>query len=185
MKKILTIIVGLNLWSSALAQNNPVTGGECVIIFNDNSYHDLDLHFTLFTTNPTTCTPNYQALGPSLPLPPGVTAVYKTYMISTTASGHPYPIDSWWNNSTVTLPSQIPQNIANDQRWSYMKFELRDPNNPGLMNPTLGGSVGFYQNCTGSGIPDYISGTSTLNGINYAFKAKAFTFGEQLWINVW
>lgn len=182
MKKILFIIMGLSLGSSALAQNNPA-GGENIIIFNDNSYHDLDLRFTLFTTNPNTCTPNYQALGPNIPLPPGVTTAYKTYTSSDTASGHPYPIDTWWNNSTVLLPSQIPTNIANDQRWSYMKFELKDPNNPGLMNPTLGGSVGFTPNCTG--IPDYISGTSTLNGVNYAFKAQAFTFGGELWINVW
>ncbi|SFN02181.1 hypothetical protein SAMN05421594_0421 [Chryseobacterium oleae] len=181
MKKIFTILLGLSIGSAAFAQN----GSGTLHVFNDDSYHSLNLHYTLFTVNLSQCGDGYQALGPSIPLPPGVITDYTTFLKSSSfaSSPHPYPIDSYWHNSTVVPATSISPAVADAQRWSYMKFELRDPNNPGLMNPTLGGSVGFYPTCTG--IPNYISGTSTLNGINYAFKAEAVTFGGDLWINVW
>lgn len=182
MKKIFTLLLGLSIGSAAFAQD----GSGSLHVFNDDSYHSLNLHYTLFTINPTICGDGYQALGPSIPLPPGVKTTYVTFLKSSSfaSSPHPYPIDSYWYNNTVVPATSISDAVASKQRWAYMKFELKDPNNPGMMSPTLGGSVGFYQNCS-SGIPNFISGTSTLNGVNYAFKAEAVTFGGDLWINVW
>jgi hypothetical protein len=183
MKKILTIIFGLSLGASTFAQINPTTGEGIIHIWNHNDYHDLNLHFTLFTLNPTTCSPDFQALGPSIPLPPGVLTKYAKYTDSDTSSGHPFPIDAWYNGSYL-LPNQIPQSIADDQRWTYMKFELREPSNPGQFIPGMGGSIGFYQTCTG--IPDYLAGNgTTFGGTPYDFTAKAYIIGGDLWIDVY
>lgn len=181
MKKIFTIILGLSIGSSAFAQNNPTTGLENLHIFNDNTNHSLELSYTLFTIVPTTCSADMQGLGPNKPLPPGDLADYTTFMASTTAASHPYPIDNWFNGSYFP-PSSIPVPVAKASRWSYMKFLLKDSNNPGNI-PLLGGSVGFYQNCTS--IPATISNSGTLNGINYSFTADAFIFGGDKWINVY
>jgi hypothetical protein len=182
MKKILTIILGLSLGSAAFAQIDPATGEGVIHIINHDTNHSLNLNFTLFTTNPNTCNPNYQALGPVIPLGPGEIAKYAKYTDSDTASGHPYPIDEWYDGNYLT-PYQIPQNIADDQRWTYMKFQLKEPANPTQSIPGMGGSVGFYQPC--SGIPDIATGNgTTVGGTNYSFVAKAYTMGGNLWIEV-
>lgn len=172
MKKILTLITGLAMGSAAFAQN----GSGNLHIYNDIMNHNLDLYFTIFTIVPTSCSASVQALD-LVYLPPGELATYTTFAASTSAAGHPYPIDTWSPNVLAYPPI-----IANAQRWNYIKFSLSDPTNPGQITPTLGGSVGFYQSCTG--IPDSIGGTGSLNGINYNFHADAFTFGGDLWINV-
>lgn len=172
MKKIFTIILGLALGSSAFAQN----GSGNFHIYNDVINHKLDLYYTIFTLVPSTCSADVQALD-LVHLPPDGLANYTTYANSTSAAGHPYPIDHW---SPDVL--SYPPIIANAQRWSYIKFFLSDPLNPGQITPTLGGSVGFYNSCTG--VPASISGTGSLNGVNYSFNADAFTFGGDLWINV-
>ena len=183
MKKIFAIILGLSLGSSAFAQIDPVTGSGVIHIVNHDDYHSLDLNFTLFTMDPNTCTPSFQALGPSAPLAPGQITKYATYTTSDTASGHPFPIDGWYNGSYL-LPNQIPQNIADNQRWTYMKFQLREPGNPGQSIPGMSGSVGFYQSCTG--IPDVLFGNgTTAGGTSYDFVAKAYTMGGDLWIDVY
>ncbi|MCS3869032.1 hypothetical protein J3D55_001948 [Chryseobacterium ginsenosidimutans] len=182
MKKILTIIIGLSLGTFSFAQNNPVTGEENVHIINFDYNHSLDLHYTLFTMDPNTCYPDFQALGPSIPLPPGGETKYATYTSSDTSSGHPYPIDSWYNGSYL-LPNQIPQSIADNQRWTYMKFQLREPNNPSQSIPGMGGSIGIHQPCTG--IPDVLTGSgTTAGGTPYDFAAKAYMIGGDLWIFV-
>lgn len=184
MKKIFTLLFGLALGASAFAQIDPTTGQGVVHIWNHNDYHDLDLKFTLFTVNPTTCSPSFQALGPTIPLPPGELTKYAKYTSSDTASGHPYPIDGWYNGSYL-LPNQIPAGIAYDQRWGYMKFQLQEPGSTGLINPTLGGSVGFYQSCTNVPASLSGSGTSQVTAITYNFVAKAVIIGGDLWIDVY
>jgi len=184
MKKIFTFIIVLSLGTSVLAQNNPITGEENIHIINYDFNHHLDLYFTLFTMQPNNCSPGFQSLGPTIPLPPAQEAKYSTYIDSDTASGNPYPIDSWYNGNYL-LPNQIPQNIADDQRWTYMKFELKEIGSvPGQFIPGMSGSIGFNQACTG--IPDVLtgSGTSNTTGISYNFVAKAYTFGGDLWIIV-
>lgn len=184
MKKIVTIILGLSLSSSTFAQINPITGDGIVHIINHDDYHSLDLYFTLFTLDVNNCQ-GYQAMGPQKPLGPGVITKYGKYTDSDTASGHPYPIDGWYNGSYL-LPNQIPQNIAENQRWNYMKFELRELNNPGQFIPGMGGSVGIYHPCTASGIPDGLIGNGTTSsGTPYNFTAKAYTMGGNLWIDVY
>jgi hypothetical protein len=65
-----------------------------------------------------------------------------------------------------------------------MKFQLKEPANPGQSIPGLGGSVGFYQSCTG--IPDLLTGSgTTTGGTTYNFVAKAYTMGGDLWIDVY
>lgn len=183
MKKILTLIFGLSLGAATFAQIDPITGEGIIHIVNHDSNHHLNLHFTLFTMNPNTCSPSFQALGPSIPLGPGEMTKYAKYTDSDTASGHPYPIDGWYNGSYLS-PYQIPQSIADDQRWTYMKFELRELSNPGQFIPGMGGSVGFYQPCTG--IPDVLFGNgTTFGGTPYDFVAKAYTMGGNLWIDVY
>lgn len=181
MKKIFTLILGLGIGSIGFAQNNPSTGLENLHIFNDNTNHSLELYYTLFTIVPTTCSTDMQGLGTDKPLFPGDLVSYKTFMSSTTAAGHPRPIDNWYNGSYFPA-SSIPTPVAIASRWSYMKFQLKDPNNPGNI-PMLSGSVGFYQNCTG--IPSTISDSGTLNGQSYTFTADAFIFGGDKWINVY
>ncbi|WP_155845834.1 hypothetical protein [Chryseobacterium gregarium] len=172
MKKILTIILGLSLGTSVFAQN----GSGNLHIYNDITNHKLDLYFTIFTIVPSTCSGGAQALD-LVYLPPNELASYSTFNNSTSAAGHPYPIDTWSPNMIG-----LPPIVSNAQRWTYIKFELEDPTNPGQIVPTLGGSVGFYQSC--SGIPANIGGSGSLNGINYNFHADAFTLGGDLWINV-
>lgn len=184
MKKILTIIFGLSLGVSTFAQIDPTTGEGVVHVWNRNDYHDLDLYFTLFTMNPTTCLPSYQAMGPDHPLLPGQIIKYAKYTDSDTASGHPLPIDGWYSNGSYFLPSQIPQNIADGQRWTYMKFELREPSNPGQFIPGMGGSVSINQICTN--IPESLVGSGTTSGgTNYDFVAKAYIIGGDLWFDVY
>lgn len=183
MKKIVTLILGLSLFSSAFGQIDPITGEGIIHIINHDSNHHLNLNFTLFTMNPNTCSPSYQALGPVIPLGPGEMAKYAKYTDSDTPSGHPYPIDEWYDGNYLT-PYQILQNIADDQRWTYMKFQLKELGNPGQSIPGMGGSVGFYQSCTG--IPDVLIGNGTSSGgVSYNFVAKAYTMGGNLWIEVY
>lgn len=182
MKKILTALLSLTLGTIAFAQNNPATGAENIHIVNSNTYHSLNLQYTLFTMDPNNCTPTLQSSGPLISLPPGVETKYSTYTTSDTASGHPFPIDYWLYNGTPTLPKQIPLNIANKQRWTYMKFELRDPSNPGQFIPGMAGSIGIYPSCTG--IPDILTGSGTIGGTTYTFAAKAYIIGGDLWIFV-
>ncbi|MBT2622374.1 hypothetical protein [Chryseobacterium sp. ISL-6] len=179
MKKI-SIILGLSSGLAIFAQNNPIDGTENIHIFNDKANHTLELHYTLFTVNPTTCGGGFQAQGPSIILPPGGLTDYKTFESSTTAAAHPYPIDNWFNGNIIPAASITPA-MAYNERWAYMKFQLRDPQNPGNI-PLLSGSVGYYQNCTGA--QPHISDSGTLNGVTYSFFAEAFTVGTDLWINV-
>ncbi|WP_066441446.1 hypothetical protein [Chryseobacterium sp. CCH4-E10] len=180
MKKIITLLFGLTLGASTFAQIDPATGQGTIHIWNTDDYHSLNLNFTLFTLNPTTCSPDFQSLGPSIPLPPGELTKYSKYTDSDTAAGHPYPIDSWYDGS-IYAPSAIPPGIVYDQRWAYVKFELREPSNPGQYIPGMSGSVGFYQSCTG--IPDYLAGSGTSSGgTNYNFEVKAYVIGGDLWV---
>ncbi|KQT33840.1 hypothetical protein ASG22_17215 [Chryseobacterium sp. Leaf405] len=169
MKKIFTLILGLGLSSAAFAQTARIH------IFNDIVNHKLDLHFTMFTIAPSTCSAGAQAMD-LVYLPPNEWAHYSTFATSTSAAGHPYPIDHWSPDLLSAPPF-----ITNAQRWDYIKFSLSDPLNPGQIVPTLGGSVGDAS-CTG--IPSNIGGTGSLNGVNYNFHADAYSFGGDSWINV-
>jgi hypothetical protein len=167
MKKIFTLMLALGLGSVAFSQN--------MHIYNDGSNHNLDLNFTMFTIVPSTCSSGAQAMD-VVHLPPNQWAHYSTFVSSTTAAGHPYPIDHW---SPDIL--SYPPFVLNAIKWDYIKFSMSDPLNPGQIVPTLGGSVG-YMNC--SGIPATISGTGSLNSVNYAFSASANSFGGDIWIIV-
>lgn len=177
MKKIFTAIFGLCIAATSFAQNNYGN----LHIFNDNTYHKLDLNYTIFTENPSTCNYGMQAMD-LVSLPPGVITTYTTFAASTSTANppHPYPIDMWSGGPG----NQIPPAISNTHGWGYIKFQLKEaPNVPGTMIPTLGGSVGFYPGC--GGVPTSLSGTSTQNGIGYAFGAEAFTLAGDLWVHVW
>lgn len=173
MKKIFTIILALSIGPVALAQN----GGGNLHIFNNNT-QNLNLIYTIFTTT-LNCSSSMQSDDASTILPPGTIATYTTFAASTSTSTppHPYPIDFW----SGTPSAMIPPFIASASRYHYLKFQLRDPNNPAPMVPTLGGSVGYMQNCN-SVIPSTLDVTSTANGINYTLNAQATTFGGDLWI---
>lgn len=173
MKKIYTIILALGIGSAAFAQN----GGGNLHIFNNNT-QNLNLNYTIFTTT-LNCGSGMQGDHASTILPPGTIATYTTFAASTSTSTppHPYPINSW----SGTPAAMIPPFIASASRYHYLKFQLTDPGNPAPMIPTLGGSVGFMQNCN-SAIPAVLDVASTANGINYTLHAEATTFGGDLWI---
>ncbi|UEQ77938.1 hypothetical protein [Chryseobacterium arthrosphaerae] len=177
MKKIFTAIFGVCIATVSFAQNNYGN----MHIFNDETYRKLYMEFTAFTENPSSCSNGMQAMD-VVKLPPGAKTMYTTFAasMSTANPPHPYPIDMWSGGPG----DQIPPAISNTHGWGYIKFQLKEaPNVPGTMTPTLGGSVGFYPGC--SGVPASISGTATQNGINYSFKAEAFTAGGDLWVHVW
>lgn len=174
MKKIFTLILGLSTGASAFAQN----GSGNLHIFNDNTNHSLNLSYTIFTTT-VNCASGMQALSPSTVLPPGGFTTYTTFAASTSTSNppHPYPIDLWSGGAA----NQIPPVVATVSRWHYIKFSLSDPNNPSPMIPTLGGSIGFFQNCNPS-MPTILDVNSSANGVNYTLHAEAVTFGGDMWI---
>ena len=183
MKKILTLILGLSIGSSFFAQN----GDGNLHVFNDNTFHQMDLYYTVFTIIPTTCSGGLQSAGPSVLLPTGTLASYATFKESTSNppapyTPHPYPLDNWSGAGALLNGNTISTIMATAQKWSYIKFQLRDPNNPGNI-PLMSGSVGFYQNCTGT--PSNMSDSGTLNGINYSFTAEAFMLAGDKWINIY
>jgi hypothetical protein len=153
-------------------------------VFNDNTNHSLDLNFTLFTIVPSTCSTGIQGIPSGMPLTAGGVADYTTFAAaaSTATSLNPYPFNTWYTGGSYVPASGIPPFVQAQSRWHYMKFELKDPTNPGTITPTLGGSVGFYPAC--GGIPATIAGSGTLGASTYNFSANAFTFGRDLWITV-
>lgn len=175
MKKNFTFLAAIGSMYS-FAQN----GGGNLHVFNDNTNHSLDLYFTLFTIVPSTCSTSIQGISSGLPLATGGVADYSTY--ASAASPNIYPFDTWYTGTSYIPASAIPPFVQSQSRWHYMKFQLKDPANPGTITPTLGGSVGFYPAC--GGIPATISGTGTLGAASYSFSADAFTFGGDLWITV-
>lgn len=179
MKKIFTLLLAMFAFYG-FSQN----GSGNLHVFNDNTNHSLDLYFTLFTIVPSTCSSSIQGEPYAPPLVAGGIADYTTFaQPHHLATPTPvYPFDLWWTGGTSpVLASSIPAFVQAASRWHYMKFELKDPTNPGTI-PSLGGSVGFYPAC--GGIPASINGSGTLNGTNYSFSANAFTFGGDLWIHV-
>jgi hypothetical protein len=179
MKKIFTFLAAIGSMYS-FAQN----GGGNLHVFNDNTNHSLDLYFTLFTIVPSTCSTSIQGIPSGLPLPAGGVADYTTYAAAASTATPPatYPFDTWYTGTAYVTASGIPPFVQAQSRWQYMKFELKDPGNPGTITPTLGGSVGFYPACGGT--PANISGSGTLGATTYNFSANAFTFGGDLWITV-
>lgn len=181
MKKIALFIVGLAFSSSLLSQNS---NGNLHIV--NNHLDGLDLYYTLYTVDINSCD-SYKSNPPAASIAQGNEVVCVKYSdMKTNTIFFPYPntIDAW-TNVTNNMPYD-PQNENDTQVmntvWDRIDIELNDASNYSTTSP-LTGSVGFVSSCISSNA-SVVTGSGTLNGNNYDFKAEAFTMGGDYWVIV-
>lgn len=179
MKKIAFFILGLAFSSSFSAQNS---NGNLHIVNN----HLLDLYYTINTVDIVNNCTSYKSVAPATSIAQGNDVICVKYEdMENTSWLFPYPNTiSGWTDPANPIPYQIPISSAltSDTVWDRIDFELNDASNYSSSSP-LTSSVGFVSSCISSNA-SVVTGSGTLNGNNYDFKAEAFTMGGDYWVIV-